>query len=496
MLLTKRGYQINKKLLTNEQLKEIQDDLLVTPKLNPPYDFDNQPINLLHQTINNIFIPRYYGINKFGPIKESFNGKSINIEFKGSLNDKQKVIMDQIMKNFKTGGIITLPCGYGKTVIGLFIAAKLKMKTIILVHKETLKDQWIERIKQFVSGVKIGEIQSNRFIDGDIIVGMIQTLVSRDFNINDIGLLIVDECHHIASRVFSKCLYKIGANYTIGLSATPDRKDGLTSIIHWYLGPQLIKIENRKCLETMVYQINYFSNDSLFDVINRYFKGKQTIDTIKMTTNLTLIEDRNNTIRDIIIKLLNNEERNILVLSGRIDHINKLKSIVDDKIKELKLNIETKKYIGDCSKEERNDAENNGRVLFASYSIASEGLDIPRLNTIILTTPQKDVKQSVGRIMRKIHNKYCNPLIIDFNDQVPPFNNYGKSKFKFYSQSQYHFRSFDVEDNNIDLEIFNQEFIINECDKDDNIKCNNSNITCKDKIHKDNINSSYGFIEE
>ena len=63
MLLTKRGYQINKKLLTNEQLKEIQDDLLVTPKLNPPYDFDNQPINLLHQTINNIFIPRYYGIN-------------------------------------------------------------------------------------------------------------------------------------------------------------------------------------------------------------------------------------------------------------------------------------------------------------------------------------------------------------------------------------------------------------------------------------------------
>ena len=97
--------------------------------------------------------------------------------------------------------------------------------------------------------------------------------------------------------------------------------------------------------------------------------------------------------------------------------------------------------------------------------------------------------------MRKIHNKYCNPLIIDFNDQVPPFNNYGKSKFKFYSQSQYHIRSFDVEDNNIDLEIFNQEFIINECDKDDNIKCNNSNITCKDKI-KDNINSSYGFIEE
>ena len=59
MLLTKRGYQINKKLLTTEQLKEIQDDLLVTPKLNPPYDFDNQPINLLHQTINNIFIPIY-----------------------------------------------------------------------------------------------------------------------------------------------------------------------------------------------------------------------------------------------------------------------------------------------------------------------------------------------------------------------------------------------------------------------------------------------------
>lgn len=492
MLLTRRGYQISKSILNNKELNEIKEELIVIPKMAPPYNIDTEPINLLHQTEKNIFVPRYYGLEKFGEVESCIKSKNIDISFNAELKDKQKPIVEDIMKQLKetNGGIITLPCGYGKTVIALYIAAQLKLKTMILVHKEALKDQWIERIKQFIGDIKIGEVQSNKVeTDADIIVGMIQTISQKDYKginmeniFKDIGLLIVDECHHIASRIFSKCLYKICADYTIGLSATPDRKDGLTNIIHWYLGPQLVRIDDRKCLETMAYQINYFANDDLFEVKNKYFRGKYTIDTVKMTSNMCEIESRNKMIRDIIVKLLENPKRNIIILSGRIEHIDKLKEMVDEKLKEKEMNIETKKYIGKCKKEERVDAENDGRVIFASYSIASEGLDIPRLNTIILATPQKDVKQSVGRIMRKIHDEDCNPLIIDINDQIPPFSNYGISKVKLYKKSEYHIRLFDIEDDIKDFNIFNQDYITKECNEE--IKC----YEC--------CENEYGIIEE
>lgn len=458
MLITKRGYQINKSILSDKQINNIKDELLLVPKLIPPFNIQEEPINLLHQTSSNIFIPRYYGVNKFGNTNVSFNSKSINIKFNGSLNEVQQSLIDKVMNHIKTkyGGVITLPCGYGKTVIALYIAAQLKLKTVILVHKETLKDQWIERIKQFLSDVSIGQVQGNTTqYDKDIIVGMIQTISSHNYTneFNDIGLLIVDECHHIASKVFSKCLYKIGSKYTIGLSATPERKDGLTKIIHWYLGDQIIKINDKKCSQTVVYQIMYDCDNELFKVINKRFRGNTTIDTVKMTTNICNITTRNEMIKNIIIKLLENNKRNIMVLSGRIDHLNNLQQMVKSSISD---DINISMYIGKCNKEERLEAENNARCIFASYSIASEGLDIPRLNTVILASPMKDVKQSVGRIMRKIHDNDANPLIIDIVDQIPPFINYSKTKLSLYNKSNYKIKDINVMNNINDYKIFNQ----------------------------------------
>lgn len=484
MLITRRGYQINKNVLDDNDIDEIKEELNVKPKLAPPFNVDTEPFSLFHSTEKNIFVPRYYGVEVFGECKEVFNSKNIDFKFNGGLNDKQKPIVDTIMNKIKIthGGIITLPCGYGKTVIALYIASQLKMKTIILVHTEALKEQWKERIKQFLGDVKIGEIQGKKIdTNADIIVGMIETIASKDYKgmnigniFDDIGLLIVDECHHIASRIFSKCLYKIGANYTIGLSATPTRKDGLTYIIHWYLGPQLIKIEDRKCLETLALQINYFANDDLFETKTTRFRGKETIDTVKMISNMCEIESRNIMIRDIIIKLLENKKRNIMILGGRIKHLETLKELTDKMLKEKGINIETKLYVGKCKKEEREKASVEGRVLFASYSIASEGLDIPRLNTVILATPQKDVKQSVGRIMRKIHDEDCNPLIVDIVDDIAPFSGYGVKKLALYRKSEYHIKVVDVEDCISDFSIFEQDKIleiIKSCGYDEKKEC-------------------------
>ena len=104
-----------------------------------------------------------------------------------------------------------MPCGYGKTVIGLYLCAKLKVKTLVVVHKEFLVNQWKERIKQFLPDAKIGKIQSNKiYIDGyDIVIGMLQSISMIEYNqdiFNDFGFVIYDECHHSGAETFSSFL--------------------------------------------------------------------------------------------------------------------------------------------------------------------------------------------------------------------------------------------------------------------------------------------------
>lgn len=461
MIITRRGYQIKKSLLTNDELNNIKEELTITPTLCKDFIDNIEPFSIFHETKNNIFIPKYYGIKKFGN-KEliGFNSKKYKINFKGTLRENQiKIVNDILVKLNKThGGIITLPCGYGKTILALYIASKIGLKTMILVHKVFLQDQWIERIKEFIPKSKIGFIKQDNIDvkNKHFIVGMIQSISQRDYDkkiFQDIGLIIVDECHHIASRVFSKALYKINAEYTIGLSATPNRKDGLTKIINWYLGNSLYSLNLQTNKETIVYRYIFTCNDLLFIEKKQYMKGKMILAIPKMTTNISKINYRNNLIINIIYELSKHKDRKILILSGRIKQLEYLKQQVDIKLKET--NVKTNFYIGKSSKDERINAEQSGDILFASYSMAYEGLDIPRLNTILLVTPQKDVIQAIGRIMRKTQNNYdVNPLIIDICDKLSIFNMFSKTRKKLYRSNEYKITNFyvynDIINNNND----------------------------------------------
>ena len=112
------------------------------------------------------------------------------------------------------GGIISVPCGYGKTVIALYIAAKLNLKTLVVVHKEFLVNQWKERIEQFIPDAEIGRIQSKivKSQNKDIVIGMLQSISMIDYDddlFNDFGLVIYDECHHLGAEVFSNIFVSI-----------------------------------------------------------------------------------------------------------------------------------------------------------------------------------------------------------------------------------------------------------------------------------------------
>lgn len=217
----KRGYIIKKKILNEEELNEIRNELTVKPNISNDYGEKNESFKVYLENVNKIYVPKFYGLKKFGKpdINKLKDGEDININFNGELRELQIEAINKYLETYKKnkiegGGIISLGCGQGKTVVALNIIYRLKKKTLVVVHKEFLMNQWIERIEMFLPNAKIGKIQQNKYDveNKDIVICMLQTISMREFPLNAFdcfGLIIIDEAHRIPSRVFSKALSKI-----------------------------------------------------------------------------------------------------------------------------------------------------------------------------------------------------------------------------------------------------------------------------------------------
>jgi len=460
MIITRTGCRIDKKEINEDMLGELRKELTVTPNIDTDYEKDEDikfPVFIENE--NFIFIPKFYGIKKFGKMKSEILSKTSIFSFSGKLREYQIPIIDECLKKIKKngGGILSVPCGFGKTTMALYIAHILQAKTLILVHKTFLQDQWIDRIKKFTNA-SIGIIRQNKVVTNcDIVVGMVESISYRDYDssiFDDFKLVIYDEVHHLGSKVFSKALLKTGATYTLGLSATPIRSDGMTKIIKWFVGDILYKQEMKKDTNVIVKSFEFNTNTKLFTEKKRTFKGKIKIN-IPLTINmLCKNNERTQHIINIISGLRQNSERKMIILSDRINLLKKLKEsidkIIENEIKEEKIEEnewKTYYYTGDMKQKSRKEAEMNADILFATYGMAKEALDIERLNTIIFATPQKNVIQSIGRIMRKTSNETgkdffsgIKPLIIDFSDFLPIFSHHKEKRIGLYKKNLYKIR--------------------------------------------------------
>jgi superfamily II DNA or RNA helicase len=445
------GYHIKKNKLTEKELKSTKKELTVCPT-NNMYGEDDIFYEQYKENNDELIVPRYYGIQKFGePKKILFEPENANINFISKLRDYQVPIVEKCISHIKEtgGGELSVPCGRGKTVMAIYIAHKLGLKTLVIVHQSFLQDQWVERIN-FFTGEEVGIIRQSivRVDNKKIVVGMIQSIASRDYGdiFEKFGLVIFDECHHYASRLFSQTVAKLGAKYTLGLSATLYRGDGLVKVVHWYLGNVAYKEKMKTNNQVVVKLINFNSKNKLFKETTRMVKGIRMPNCTKMLNNLVDIKSRDSILVNIINTLRKDPERKILILSGRKDaHLPKLKGEIDTLIKKdredgkiLEDECKTYYYTGDCNRKERFEAEQNADIIFATYHMAQEGLDIPRLNTVILATPKKDVVQAVGRILRKVlQNGDIRPLIIDIMDNISIFPKQANVREKFYEQNDY-----------------------------------------------------------
>lgn len=445
--ITKEGYIVKK---TNMKLiEEIKKDLTVTPHL--AFKHKNiKPVSfkVYEENDNYISVPKFYGIKKLGTpkIDKMEKGMDVKLEFLGDMRPIQKDIVKQTVTHMdKTnGGLICVGCGWGKTVMGLNIACHYKKKTLIIVHKTFLLNQWVERIQQFTNA-RIGIIQQNKIEveDKDIVVGMLQSIAKDKYDSDifmDFGLVIFDEAHHAPSEYFSKALPIINCNLTLGLSATPKRSDKMEKVLFWYLGDIAYMAPPNVNNNVNVKAYNYEVKDPDFKEARVRFGGD--INRPKTINRITGIEKRNQFIVDIIKETMEEPQRKILILSDRIEHLEILKKMID----EIDM-YSCEFYIGGM-KQSKLDEASEADIILGSYGMAAEGLDIPALNTLILATPRREIEQAVGRITRKADHP-VQPLIIDIVDMLPCFVNQGIHRRKFYKKLQYNIEVYEVEDSKV-----------------------------------------------
>ncbi len=444
--LGKRGYTIYKNNIDKNTLKELQDELYVKAFIPKQFSNDtNKPFPVYLESKKKIYIPKFYGINKFGKldINKIESGKDIDIKFKFDLRENQKPVVKKYLEVAKDigGGIISVPCGFGKTVIALYLLAALGKKTIVIVHKEFLMDQWKERIQFFLPDAKIGKIQGKVVkVEGyDIVLGMLQSISMRNYEdeiFEDFGMVIYDECHHLGAEVFSRSLLKVQCNYTLGLSATPTRSDGLTKVFEWFLGDIVYLIKKREKEDVKVRIIEYYSDDEKYSDIKVNFKGQ--VNSPSMINSVCEYEPRNKILLDQIEDCIK-ENRKILILSDRRNHLKYFKEKLDE------LNFCTSGYyLGGMKQKDLKESESKD-VMLGTFSMASEGFDCKELNTIIFASPKSNIEQSVGRILRmKKEDRKVVPLVIDFVDKFSIFGRQAEKRKKFYDKNNYEIELIDM----------------------------------------------------
>lgn len=434
--------EISNVLTINEPTREIikwcQDNLTLP---NPEYAkksrmgfwTGNTPkvLSLYEIRGDKLILP--YGVLRSIP-KETTDKALYLSEFKSSedvdyhcsipLYDYQETAV-QVMIDAKYG-ILQSAAGSGKTQMGIALAAKLEKRTLWLCHTLDLLKQSRDRAKLYMDESLIGTITEGKVnIGKGITFATIQTMCKLDLTqYRDMwGCIIVDECHRVtgtptAVTRFSKVLNNLSAQHKYGLSATVHRSDGMIKATYALIGNIAYKVPD----------------EAVADKIMKV--GIKPVGTGVQVSRECLNTDGTLNYTKLISYLIGNKERNLLIahsievgkpsliLSDRLEHLNLLKDLLPwgelDKAVMISGKMTSKQGKLDREKALDEMRKGNKKYLFATYSLAKEGLDIPCLERLYMATPVKDyavVTQAIGRIARTCKGK-SDPICYDFVDDI------------------------------------------------------------------------------
>lgn len=422
-----------------------------TPRYIKLYDVDE----------HNIYLP----IGCFKDLWDMYPDKSLYSDYSSvvkrtikssiKLRDYQEPCLNALKKY--VNGLFILPCGLGKTECALQTAYYLQQHTLFITHTKDLmnqaKDRCEEKMECTTSVISDGEVDTS----GDIVFATVQTLFKHleDIPQNEFGLVVVDECHHLAANADTVAMFRtsldyFAARYKLGLTATLHRADGLEQCIPKLLGEVIYEIKEDGQDYVGIYEgkevirfpktqfqvpakVNIINTDyKLYDETTGYYKdvfdrNGMTISFSKLITDIASDKKRNR----IIVDLCNSLKGSTIVLSDRVEQLKYLNELIDNSIE---IDGSTKK----ATREQALEDIKNGKykVLLASYKLAKEGLDCKILENVVFATPVKDeaiVIQCIGRAQRPYEGKTM-ANIYDLVDDVSMLDRFFTKRRSVYKK--------------------------------------------------------------
>jgi superfamily II DNA or RNA helicase len=490
-VLTPKGYAIKKSFLSDDQMLALRTDLTMKPKVMDKYQKGIPSFPIYYESSTRFYVPRHWGIKHYGEPEGSTVSEGLPLPETVQLNSAfpPRAFQEEIITQFMeadANGLICVPCGYGKTFMALQIAVRLQRRFLIVVDKEFLMNQWKSEIENFVKGARVGILQGDvqqvgsevirekpkslaelkqlakdagvkctgtradltarlkevgidaepkeHVVEYDVTICMIQTVCQRDFPdgfFDQYGFTIFDECHHLGAAYFCKALKKIHTRYMLGLSATPDREDGLTRVFEYFLGEPVYKNTQRAPdKEAVVRAIWFHSEDPAYTEVPENWKG-ETI-TSKLLNQVADYEPRNQKMLELIVEYAQDPRRFLLILSDRISQL----KWFEDALTHTPYPFGY--YIGGMKQTDLDQNAETCQILLATYQMASEAFSVKKLNTVLLATPRKNVQQSTGRIFReRIEERKVAPHIIDVIDSHDCHKRRWWIRQRFYKECEY-----------------------------------------------------------
>lgn len=481
-ILSHRGYAIRKDCLTEAQTGKLRGALTMMPRIAPEFAAGIDPFPIFYESPSRWYVPRFWGLENCGPPDGDARteGRPLRPElvFNKTLRAEQLPIVDA----FKAGdynGLICVPCGYGKTFMAIWLACQLRKRFLVVVHQEFLLEQWRKELEGSIPGIRIGVLQQSKVQTGlmepevlgvaelkvrlkahglkvggkreellarlrevepepdpveyDCCICMLQTVASREWPLDTFsgfGFTIFDECHHLGAEHFSKALMSIQTKHMLGLSATPDRIDGLDNVFLWFLGPVRYQIKVREADDSVeVRVLKFTSADPAYADEPTDCRGE--VSRPRLCNQLAEYGPRTLAICDELEPALK-EGRKLLVLSDRRDHL-------------VSFETEFRKrgftsvgmYVGGMTAVGRDESAEK-QIVLGTGALASEGMNIKTLDCIALVTPKSRIEQAVGRIFRqKKEERKFDPIIFDVLDVHDVLQSQYRKRAQFYKQCGY-----------------------------------------------------------
>jgi superfamily II DNA or RNA helicase len=341
----------------------------------------------------------------------------VDFSFAGELRPYQQTACQTMLR--RRFGTLCAPTGAGKTVCGLYLVAQRRQPALIVVHTRDLAMQWVERIEQFldIPAREVGVIGGGRSRVGErITVATVQSVYSRAKELKKrVGHIVVDECHRAPSRTFTAAVTSFDSAFSLGLSATPYRRDGLTPLIFWHLGEMHARIDGEDLMDSGA----ILRPEIRIRPTEFYTRRDPGEEYPLIIADLVEDPDRNALIADEVARDLAEGVGTALILSDRKYHCRALQGLLEDRH-----GIRGALLTGDTPLPERRElAERirNGRerVVFATGQLIGEGFDADNLTSLFLATPVKfsgRLIQYLGRVLRPAAGK-VQPKVYDFVDR-------------------------------------------------------------------------------